>query len=65
MLWGWLDWIINRRQIREDLREMDELCELNEAMTSDLGRQVRECFTPDEWEAVRERHKQRELEGWR
>lgn len=55
MLWDWLDRFINRRQIREDLRTVDELCEQGTVMLNDLNRRVRESFTPDEWNKVRER----------
>ena len=55
MIWGWLDWIINRRQIRDDLSEMDDMVERCEWMKRDLDRRVAEAFTPEEYEAVRKR----------
>ena len=55
MIWGWLDWIINRRQIREDIREINEMAAHCEWLRRDLDRRVAEAFTPEEWAATRER----------
>jgi hypothetical protein len=55
MIWGCLDWIINRRQIRSDLFEMEVMATQMEWMQRDLDRRVSEAFTPEEYAEVRKR----------
>ena len=55
MFWDWLYRILYWREIRDEMREMDEMAERWKWMLADLDRQIAEAFTPEEYAAVRER----------
>lgn len=55
MFWDWLYRILYWRQIRDDLREIDEMSASWDRMSADTDRRIREVFTPEDWAATRER----------
>lgn len=55
MIWDWLHRIIYWRQIRDDIREMDEMAANWERIRLDMDRRIAEVFTPEEWQATAER----------
>lgn len=55
MVWDWIYRIIAWRQIRDDIREMDEMARRWEWMQRDMDRRIAELYTPEEWKAVGER----------
>lgn len=55
MVWDWLHRILYWRQIRDELREIDEMAAREEHLRADLDRRIAEVFTPEEWHEVAER----------
>ena len=55
MFWDWIYRITHWRQIRDDMREMDEMLEHQRLMTADLNRRIQNAFTPEEWRVTEDR----------
>ena len=55
MFWDWLYRLMHRRQLREDLRDLDEMAMNWHLMQCDLNKRIAESFSPQEWNETRER----------